>query len=273
MKAAFDIFPDVSGTISHHLLIETGSYGISLLWFTKDPFKVAGVATYNFPDDEIVMNLQTILKSVEGLLNQLLSVTICYDFKKSILVPAQYDHSSVHEETLSLVYGEVNNAAINKDFITSANIYNYYSVPKEVHSVLSGKFPAATVFHSSSLQLELLNNTTGLLYCILFHNVLKVILYKEGKLQIVQQFNYRTPEDVLYHLLNVCERHHISPSESELRLTGMIDEHSKLYMELYQYFLNITFENPADTVYTSPGFKNFPAHFFSHLTALASCVL
>ena len=161
---------------------------------------------------------------------------------------------------------------LNNDLVTSAIIYNHYRIPKEIAAVFTERFPKAVFFHSTSLQLEQLNQETDLLYCIIYHNSLKTILYKEGKLQIVQQFNYTIPEDVAYHLLNICEQFAVKPSEIPLRLSGMIDEHSKLYIELYNYFLNIHFENVADGIYTTDEMKTLPAHFFSHLTSLALCV-
>ncbi len=52
----------------------------------------------------------------------------------------------------------------------------------------------------------------------------------------------------------------------------MIDEHSKLYIELGQYFSKIDFDSTNADVYESREIKDTPAHFFSHLTALALCV-
>ena len=161
---------------------------------------------------------------------------------------------------------------LNKDLVTSASIYNHYRIPKQIEVVFAQRFPKADIFHATSLQLEQLSQEKDLLYCIIYHNILKVILYKDGKLQVVQQFSYTSPEDAAYHLLNVCEQFAVKPSETKLRLSGMVDEHSKLYVGLSNYFLNICFENVADGLYVQEELKELPAHFFSHLTALALCV-
>jgi hypothetical protein len=143
-------------------------------------------------------------------------------------------------------------------------------VPVTVHTVITKSFPGAAVRHSSSMQLQASGTTD--IHCIVFHNTIKVILFNRGQLQFVQQFHYKTPEDVVYHLLNTCEKYDVTVNEVVLMLSGMIDARSNLYQELYKYFLNISFAAVSDEVFLSPDIKTFPAHFFSHLTALAKCV-
>ncbi|MBC7536619.1 MAG: DUF3822 family protein [Ferruginibacter sp.] len=272
MKPAFNITPTSTGNKPIHLLIEAGSYGMHLIWFTKEAFSVMGLAVYNFTGNDTENDIKEILNLHEGFFKALASVTACYDFKESLLVPAKYNLADGYKEVLALVYGENDDSYFNSDLITSADIYNHYRVPAAIESVLSKRFPAAAMFHSSSLQVEELNKENELLYCIFFHNILKIILFKGGKLQVVRQYSYVAPEDVTYYLINVCEQHSVKPAEVQLRLSGMIDEESRLYNELYKYFLHLEFEKPADDMSTPVELKEFPPHFFSHLTALASCV-
>ena len=272
MKAAFNIPPAITGNSSLHLLIEAGSYGISFIWFRKDAFFVEGIMIYNISDGRLEDQLKIILDSEAQLLAGLSSITISYNFKESLLVPEKFNYTTDNEKVLSLLYDFDSGAFTNHDLITSAKIYNYYRVPESIKEVLSARFPGANIFHSTSLQLEQMHNTNDGLYCIIFHNSFKVFLFKENKLQLVQQFNYVSSEDVVYHLLNVCEQHYISPLEVQLKLTGMIEEDSALYAALYKYFVNITFENDGYDSYLHDEIRQLPPHFFSHLTALALCV-
>lgn len=272
MKAAFNISPSASEINTLHLLVETGAQRISFTWFNKAPFVVKGLITYNHPEQLTGVDIKNIISSHESLMQGTVSTTICYDFKESVLVPGKYNYNSMSEDALALMYGRRNDVVLNNDFITSANIYNHYRIPSEMEQVFSEKFPRADIFHSTSLQLEQLTQEKDLLYCILYQHSLKTILFKEGVLQVVQQFNYTTPEDVAYHLLNTCEQFSVKPSEVDLRLSGMVDEQSRLYGEMYNYFQNISFQNVADGIYVSEEIKALPAHFFSHLTALAICV-
>ncbi len=272
MNTTFNITPTGIPNNTLHLLIEVGDYGISFIWFTKNPLSVKGIAIYNFTSADHTADIKNVLSMQEQFLSRLASVTICYDFKESLLIPGKYNHTSVTQEALSLVYGNDKTASMNNDLVTSVHIYNHYRIPKEVEMLFSKQFLKADIFHSTSLQMEQLNHSRDLLYCIIFHNSVKTFLYKGGTLQIVQQFNYTSPGDVAYFLLNICEQHSIKPADFQLRLSGMIDEQSKLYMELYQYFSRIDFDKAAPDIFVPDEIKNLPAHFLSHLTALASCV-
>ena len=86
---------------------------------------------------------------------------------------------------------------------------------------------------------------------------------------IVQYFNYTTPADVCYHLLNVAERFEVAPSSIRLTLSGMIDVDSTLYKEVYKYFLHVNFATTHDFE-VAEGFEGLPSHFYHHLTALAN---
>ena len=254
------------------MLIEVGRSGISFLWFTKVQLSVRGIAIYNFTGADILPDIKSTFELHQKHLSKLASVTVCYDFKESVLVPSKYKHSSINEQALSLLHGDDRDTVLNNDLVTSLQVHNYYRIPKQVEALFSKQFPAANIIHSTSLQLEQMNQEHDLMYCVVFHNSVKVILYISGKPQIVQQSGYNNPADLTYFLLNICKQHNANPSELQLRLSGMIDKHSKLYNELGQYFSKIDFDTAHDTVYEQGEIKNMPAHFFSNLIAMASCV-
>jgi hypothetical protein len=72
--------------------------------------------------------------------------------------------------------------------------------------------------------------------------------------------------------LNVCKGFDVQPDSVILHINGMIDENSALYSAIYKYFLQIEFDTLPEGYTYDDGIKNYPAHFFSHLFALASCV-
>ena len=81
-------------------------------------------------------------------------VTVCYDFPESVLVPGKFHQSSLNSEALALLYGEAPECVFNNDVITSADIHNHYRIPLHVENTISARFPNATIYHSTSLQLE-----------------------------------------------------------------------------------------------------------------------
>ena len=276
MKAAFNILPVKNENEPLHLLVEAGCYGISFIWFTKSPGDIKGLAVYNFVNSvspsEIAEEINNVLRSHPVFSEPNASVTICYDFKESLLVPGEYHKQQTDKAMLGLVYDSDNNSDIKTDTVRDINIFNAYAVDKKIAAVLSGKFPAAAIYHSTSLHLEKIRPSGHQLYCIIFHNSLKVFLFKEGALQLVQQFTCSKPVDVTYHLLNCCGQYDMNATDVSLQLSGMIDAHSILYNELYKYFLNISFQQQDAAIIVHDKIKFYPEHFFSHLTALVSCV-
>lgn len=275
MKAAFDIQPDKEELGNLHLLFEAGDYGISCCWFTKNPIDVKGIAVYNFPvsadDSEKARELEKILQSEPVFAINTLSTSICYNFRESMPVPGAYYKPGNEKEMLSLLFDSGTECQIRSEEVAGKGMFNLYSVNRKIDSVITRRFPAAGIFHASSRQLNMETPAGDELHCIVFHNLVKVFLYKNGVLQLLQYFNYAGTTDVAYHLLNSCTRYGISPGKVSLRISGLIDTGSLLYNELYKYFSLISFFETGSNISLQERVRSYPAHYFSHLTALLPC--
>lgn len=281
MKTAFNLVPHGENVGSLHMLIEAGWYGVSFAWYKNDPLSLEGILSYNFNEritaGEVGSNLEYIIEKESIFSTQFESVSVFYNFKESLLVPGKYHNDAHSSGQLAIIYGTAPNSIVRTDLIqhdsgiaSTEQIHNIYWVPSAVHTVITKSFPGAAIMHSTSMQLQ--HSDEADIHCIIFHNTVKVILFNRNQLQFVQQFHYKTPEDVVYHLLNTCEKYDMAVNDVVLMLSGMIDAQSNLYHELYKYFFNISFEPVSDEVFLSADIKSFPTHFFSHLTALAKCV-
>ncbi|MEP6713433.1 MAG: DUF3822 family protein [Ferruginibacter sp.] len=276
MKVAFKIFPGDDENTGKHLLIEAGGESISFLLFSKSPFTVLGLLMYNVDKNLLPVELASEVNEAinnEPLLRQTFnSTTICYNFKESMLIPQHYFNEIEADEMLSLFFGDSSDTIIYCDKIEEQKIVNVYRVSEIIIQVLQEFYADAGHMHSSSLQLKKLPEKSQTLTCIVYHNAIKIILYKENTLQLVQYFPYHAALDVVYHLLNVCALHSIPPQEVTVLLSGMIEEKSNLYNEIYKYFLHIQFDKISVDAAVSENILQYPPHFFSHLISLASCV-
>ena len=274
MKAAFNILPVKNENERLYLLIEAGDYGISFTWYSKDPLDVKGLTVYNFTWSttaaEKAIELESILGS-DAVFNEINeSVHICYDFKESILVPAVFYKPGTEKALLELMHDTDNNSIIKSELI--ADKFNTYAVENKIETLLLNRFPDAKTHHSTTLQLQNGFPAGDQLFCIIFHNTIKVILSRDGALQIVQHFSYAGHTDAAYHLLNCCEQYKLKSTAVTLHLSGLVDTSSMLYNELYKYFLNIEFDRIQDGINLQERIKFYPLHYFSHLTTLISCV-
>ncbi len=257
------------------LFAEAGPMGISLaILDTSNCFRA--VVTYSFTkrmnEPELAEELHQILQNESILQKQYTKTHLFWSFAESILVPTELFSPDTNNNMLNLIYGDANQGIIKSDFLYKYSLHNIYRIPEKTQEYFTNKFPYATQTHQYTALVNRNFKAGNHLYCIFFSNSLTLMLWKEGKLQVIQNFEYSNPEDAAYHLLNVCKNFELHPDAVSVHINGLIDEKSNLYAAIYNYFLNIEFDTlPAGFEYHDE-IKDHPAHFFSHLFALASCV-
>jgi hypothetical protein len=220
----------------------------------------------------VVDHINDIITDHPVLQQKFKKVHIIYGYPVSVLVPQQFINSNNHSALLELVFGDTNDMVLRTELLEKKSLTNIYGVPAEIEQVLSRYFEFAESGHIYSLLPGVADEAGHHLYCIFGTGELKAIVIKDGQLQAMQNFCYKTPEDVIYHLLNCCKCFDIDPDEIDIRLSGMIDESSPLYKELYKYFLLLNFDVLPEKFEYPEEIKQFPEHYFSHLYSLAACV-
>ena len=241
MKKALHTPFDIKDNVELLLLIEVGDFTISLVWSTFKTKNIIGIEVFNIEEqEEFYTFFLDVVNEIKRFNNQIKKTRVRYNLKESLLVPTIYYHVSLNKEMLDLLYGENDLTIIKSDEVKEVGFYNIYRIPKALDDLLNNHFCAIEEKHSTSNQIRTDVNGNQL-FCIVSHNRIKAFLYKGNNLQIVQQFNYQSFEDVIYHLLNICEQHSMNPSEVKLQLKGLIVKESKLFQELHNYFLDIDF--------------------------------
>ena len=109
----------------------------------------------------------------------------------------------------------------------------------------------------------------GLLRVDILKNSFTVTAFKENNLLLAKTYHYASPADVVFYLLKICEVFNLSQEQTALQVSGLVDADSKMFRELYDYFLNTTLK-PATWIDTISG---YPAHYFTSLNELTICEL
>ena len=260
---------------SAQLFIEAGPMGISLaILNTGDCFQAAVV--YSFPnkmtEQHVQEELQEILSNEPLLKKQYRKVHIIWCFPESILVPPELMNEENRNEMLNLVFGDARKNSDKQDFLYKHNLHNIYRIPAAISESFAAQLPYATQSHQYSLLANRVLNGGNELYAVFYTNSLTTMLCKEGKLQVIQNFPFNTPEDTSYQLLNVCRSFEVDPASVKLCISGMVDKRSNLYADIYKYFLHIEFDNLPGGFTCVEEIKAHPPHFFSHLFYEALCV-
>ena len=274
MNLTFYIQPNIVDTTSADLFIDINAQGFC--FFILKNNICAGLGTYTFElgiaAEDAAAAIHQIISDQPVLQQRFNKVHVVYGYSAFILVPHPLMNGTDNNAMLELVYGENSERAVKTDFMYQHSAHIVYGIPVAVDKVIARYFEYAESTHVFALLPDLIKDEQDYLFCIFSPGQLKALLVKDGKLQVMQSFNYKTPEDAAFHLLNICKGFGVDVNKVSVHLSGMIDENSALFSHLYKYFLQIKFENlPAQFQYPQE-INQFPAHYFSHLFSIAACV-
>jgi hypothetical protein len=200
-------------------------------------------------------------------------VCVSYDYPQNTLVPLQQYKSEQSGDLLKNLYGVNGSSAIISESIHDWQLYNVYAVPREVHEWVCRHYPAVQYWHRYTLDIKQMRSADQpqQIWVDFRTDDFTLSAIADNKLLLSQTFPYSTPEDVLYYLLKTCSlspagQSDLSQRDAFLSLSGLIDQQSVLYKELYQYFLHLGFRDAG----WSPSGEH-PLHFFTSLNDLARC--
>jgi hypothetical protein len=250
------------------MVVEMGDYGMSILKFNFHSNKLIGLHMFEFEKkDDLLLNLQTNESILINKEQKTDNVLIYYNFRESILVPSKYYNKDNNSTIIDLMFGQAEDYVLVQDHIESRNIYNIYRVPEQVHHWFLLHFPQCKFQHSSSNQTtEIIEETV--IRCIVCYGAIKIIFSNQGQIQLVQHYQYSSPEDALYNLLRICETHAVKPNAVKIQLNGLLTTDSSFYDLIYNYFTDIEFySSPVGEFELEKG-NEIPTHYFSHLLAM-----
>lgn len=236
-------------------ITDQASAGLSRLFYYLDPEGIS------------VLALKEIMNQELGTTENYYQVKICYDFPGHALVPV----SGFRQDEASLFQPiAVPATVVITEAIPEWQLYNVFPVPADLHQFLTERFPNARFrnqFTAGLKQLDAAREGGSLLIDIRHHDF-SVMVARTGKLLLAQSYAYSVPDDIIYYLLKICSQFELAQTEVMASVSGLIDQDSALYKELYQYFIHIEFR---DNPWKGMG-RDYPLHFFTSLNDIQQCV-
>ena len=270
MKTIYEIPPLWEIQENPALLIEISQAAMTLCWTSNGGQQIEGIAIYGFEEGDTEMDqINAIVTKHTSQHITPDSVKLCYNTPHTLLVPDEHYQEDQDDAMLSLMFGSQLQNSKYTDRITEKRIRNLYTVPAALDTTVREAFPLASYAHSNSklIRQQVEGNQ---LQCLIFNDGVKFVLFQNGVLQFIQQYSFSTPEDIVYHALNCCQQYNLSADQTKLLLHGMIVADSQLYKQLYNYFIDIQFDQLTDQVTLASSLQDLPPHFFSHLIKLIS---
>jgi hypothetical protein len=270
----FNIQPAEINPQETSLFAEVSNEGLSYFFLDDRSRLVKGLSVYLLnkkdPEHNICGLLKKVFSSEALLVHNYNDVFISYSFNESILIPEGYYNQNENAENMNLVYGDINNGIIMTDDVEEKNIFNVYRIPSDIHEEVNIQFPMAKFSHQYTYLLKQLPFADNLLKIIFYQTKVIITLLKNNELQLIQTFNYVTAEDVVFHMLNVCNK--FNTEQTIIELGGTIERDSNLFNLVHKYFSTIGFSDLPHKLSYTENIKRFPPHYFSHLFANALCV-
>src|SRR5688572_3922633 len=191
-----------------------------------------------------------------------------------ILVPESHYNPGDEQLYLGIMYGIKDKSIVKSGHLHRWKLYTVFRIPQYLHELLHHKFGEGKPWHHYSVQLKSIpEEEDDTLFVDFRTDEISVIVLKKNILQLAQTFTYAVPADVLYYLLKICRQFSLSQQEVKVALSGLIEKDSAIYRELYKYFLHLNFALIPGEIKLDSAFSEFPAHYFSSICKLATCVL
>jgi hypothetical protein len=208
----------------------------------------------------------------EALLNQgYRSVNVFHNFAESLVFPKKYFSPEHADASLSLLFGETENATRYEREIPGTDMICSYRVPEPLDAFFNSYLFSYRPSHPFEGLLRKNNLDGNSIHCSIYPGSFRTVVRKNGRLQLAALYDYSSPEDIAYTLLNICHQHEVKPDDMKLLLDGMIDNRSNLSLELSKYFLQTDFARLTGDMSMTKGLSEFPSHYFHHLIELATC--
>lgn len=202
-------------------------------------------------------------------------INVFYNNASGLLVPERYYDEDNSDRMLELVTGEASSVMPFFDEVPELNLRNVYAIPSQMHEMMVAQFPRASYEHVHTGFLKknsILERKHARIEIVFYPEQIIISLWLQGKLQILQCFQYETPDDITWYLLDICRQWNADPATIPVIVSGLVEKYSALYSGIDRYFRDVETESKPEAFNYDIAFDKYPDHFFSPLFSLGLCV-
>lgn len=135
-------------------------------------------------------------------------------------------------------------SALMVDKVNSIDSKNVFALDGFLKKQLEEYFPTANVFHGNTFLIESLSKHAvkqkgNQVYVNTGHRNFQVFAFKNGLLQIANEYTFLSPHDFVYFVLLMYQQFDLDREQDPLWITGQLAEQSEIYALLYKYIRKI----------------------------------
>jgi hypothetical protein len=253
---------------AQHLLVQSGEDFCGFVLYEKEQQNINAWVLYNTKTAVTDALLYEITKQQEWLQHPFQSVTIVDYTGCNTLVPKELLTNDAATTFMELMTGNPQQTVAMED--TVAEAVNLYRVSSASYVALNQLFRDARWLHHESLVMQQPPTEDAIITVEIWFHTIFLFAEQKGQWLLLQQRNYQTPEDVLYHILN-CKQQWNMGDDVMVELQGMVEEQSALYNLLHQYILNLQLNKELQFYYPSNS-SDIPSHTKQLIDRILTCV-
>jgi hypothetical protein len=227
-------------------------------------------------DKSATLNLKAVFIEDEMLKLPYRTTKIVFTTPHFTLIPSKfYDDKSrlAYFENLTSVSGS---EQFEFDIIKSIESHNLYLVESSLVTAMKSTFPQAQYHHYLTPLIQgyqkIATRRDGHQVFANIRDGQVQVLFFDGKdLIFANSFPFRTPQDLVYFILNIYEQFKLSPEVTPLSISGSLTEDSDIFKYIYRYIRYITFVGTPPYFRFGQQFTGIPQHFYFDLFSVKLC--
>ena len=227
-------------------------------------------------DKSATLNLKAVFIEDEMLKLPYRVTKIVFTTPHFTLVPTKfYDDKSrlAYFENLTSLSG---NEQFEFDVIKNIESHNIYLAESSLITAMKSTFPHAQYYHYMTPLIQgyqkIASRRDGHQVFANIRDGQVQVLFFDGKdLIFVNSFPFRTPQDLVYFILNIYEQFKLSPEVTPLSISGSLTEDSDIFKFIYRYVRYINFVSTPSYFRFGQQFTGIPQHFYFDLFSIKLC--
>lgn len=192
------------------------------------------------------------------------------------LIPTKFYDENQHAAYFENLSELIGFDQIVVDPIKNIDTQNIYLVDSQLVAVAKAILPTAHhhhIFTSLILGFQKIAEHRGghQVFANIRDGFLQILFFDGRDLIFANSFAFRTPQDVIYFLLNTYEQFKLNPDAIPLSISGSLTEHSDIFKYIYRYIRNVAFVPAPPYFRFGQQFTGVPAHFYFDLFSIKLC--
>jgi hypothetical protein len=266
---------------SYDLFIYSNEEEVSVVVAERDSKKFIGLESFELMVSE---NQEDYSELLEEISNQSLllkpgsyrRVIICSGFNCSTFIPNPLYDPSTAEDHLRFSQNYKSSDELMTDSLKQVEARNVFAIPSAIYTSLSRWYPGAEFHHTTTALTDYLlsvhkNSEEEMMTVMVHQRYIEIIVTKGKDFLLCNNYNYESPEELVYYILFVCEQLHLNPEIIELKFAGIISLTDSAYMLTRKYIRNTGMVTRPENYSYSFLFNTLPPQFHYNLFCQLIC--